>query len=435
MATVTVMIIMPAPVSAHGIGGRSDLPVPVSYFVIGAAVVLALSFVALAVLWPEPRLQGWSEGRVIGRWGRWPIVALAVLGLVGLALVIAAGILGEDRRTNSAPVSVWVYFWLVVPFLGAVVGDLWRHMNPWRTLAGDRQRRAYPHVSPLGVWPATIAFVAFTWLELVYVDSSSPIVVGTAALLYSLYVGAAVAVVGKEKAFGSFEAFTTYNSLVGSIAPLELDAEGTWRWHGWLRRLPTIPTPRGLTFFVVAMIGTVTYDGMSASEWWGDLWGSVDREPWFGTLALVGAIAAIGGAYWVASWGAARIGGELTASQVAASFAHSLVPIALAYAVAHYFTLVIFEGQLLWASISDPLGSGRDVFGTAGYRISFWLSPTTIWYVQLAAIVSGHIAAIALAHDRALAIFPKARAVRSQYAMLALMVGLTGLGLVLLAAG
>jgi hypothetical protein len=121
---------------------------------------------------------------------------------------------------------------------------------------------------------------------------------------------------------------------------------------------------------------------------------------------------------------------------IARSFAHTLVPIAVAYAVAHYATLIAFEGQLLFSAISDPLGLGWDLFGTAGWTIEYaWLSPTSVWYLQVGAIVLGHVAGVVLAHDRALALFPSDRAVRTQYAMLVLMVGLTALGLTILAAG
>jgi hypothetical protein len=58
-----------------------------------------------------------------------------------------------------------------------------------------------------------------------------------------------------------------------------------------------------------------------------------------------------------------------------------------------------------------------------------------IWYVQVAALVAGHACGLTLAHDRALVVFPRARqAARSQYWMLAVMVGFTCLGLWLLSA-
>ena len=117
----------------------------------------------------------------------------------------------------------------------------------------------------------------------------------------------------------------------------------------------------------------------------------------------------------------------------AARFAHTLVPIAFAYAFAHYFTLILFEGQLLISSLSDPFGLGWDLFGTAGRMVDFFLTPVAVWYVQVLAIVTGHVLGVVLAHDRALADYPAERAVRSQYAMLGLMVALTGLGLVILA--
>ena len=131
---------------------------------------------------------------------------------------------------------------------------------------------------------------------------------------------------------------------------------------------------------------------------------------------------------------AARMGGEGSSPRrVAARFAHTLVPIAFAYAFAHYFTLVLFEGQGIISAVSDPLGLGWDLFGTRGYRISFFLGPLPVWYVQVAVIVLGHVAGVVLAHDRALSDFQGAGAVRSQYAMLMLMVLLTGLGLFILA--
>ncbi len=431
--TALWLVLAAAPAAAHGIGGGLDLPVPLSYFVAGAGLVLVFSFSALIVAWPTARWQSESAGRVLGSWGRWSVIVLMVVGVAALGLVVTAGVLGEARRTNAAPTLVWVYLWLVVPLLAAVAGDLWRYLNPWRTLVGERQRSAFPRpASEAGVYPAAIALIVFMWLELVPDYTREPEVVALAAILYSLYLAAAVFVSDRERAFGSFDAFTPYNYLIGAIAPVELDPRGTWHWHGWLRRLPVVPVRPGMALFVTALIGAITYDGLSSGELWADVWGTTRFEEWFGTVALLTTIGVIWAGYRAAMWWAARIAGSMTATQLAASFAHVLVPIGLAYAVTHYFTVIAFEGQLLISIASDPLGLGSDYFGTALREVRLWIGPTAVWYVQLSVIIAGHLAAAVLAHDRALAFFPKEQAVRSQYPMLVLIVALSSIGLLLL---
>lgn len=404
---------------------------------------------------PKPRLQELSGGRDID--GRWVGPLRAVLGAIGvlsLLLVVVAGLAGPDNATrNPASVLVFVGFWLVIPFVSALVANIYPAIDPWRRLTrwvgiGSTERK--DTAEELGLWPATGAFVAFTWLELV-APNAGPRNLAVAALVYTGYLLVAAEWVGRESARRSFDGFAAYNRLLGEIAPIGRDGNGALRWRGWLRGLPHLPEQTGLVAFVVAMIGTVTYDGISATPWWADsiarrwqiiLGDGLGLSPvWTasigGTIGLIGVIALIGGAYLAASWSAARLGGDgLTVIQVARRFAHTLVPIGFAYAFAHYFTLITFEGQLLLATLSDPLGRGWDLFGTAGWPIDYsLLGPTAVWYVQVAVIVGGHIAGVILAHDRALSDFAPVIAVRSQYAMLALMVFLTGLGLVILAAG
>jgi len=134
-AAALLLLAIPVPALAHGLGGRKDLPVPLEFFVVGAAVVLLVSFGALAVLWPTPRLQDGprfrGDGRAVPDWlGR----TAAGFGLAFFALIVAAGLFGDpNARSNIAPVGVWVLFWLVVPFLAALVGNAWSFFSPWRT--------------------------------------------------------------------------------------------------------------------------------------------------------------------------------------------------------------------------------------------------------------------------------------------------------------
>jgi len=444
LGVTALVTALPIPALAHGLGGRSDLPVPLEYFLVGALVVLLLSFGALAVLWPESRLQDGPRYRGHG-WAppRWAAAVAAAGGIFILVLVIAAGLFGDaDARSNAAPVTVWVLFWLVLPFLAAGAGNLWSVVNPWAALGRALHLDGPAGPGGAGVFPAVAALVSFTWLELVYPDSGDPRALGVAALVYSAYLLAWMLRTGTDRAMATADAFTVYHRLLSSISPIGRDPEGRLRRRGWLRALPVLPQWRGLPLFVVAMIGTVTYDGLSATPWWDaltfDLVGIRQTALWFETAALLAVVTALWCLYLAACAWAARIARDpgLRAWQVASSFAHTMVPIALAYAFAHYFTLVVFEGQIAFAAISDPLGLGWNLFGTVDYRPNFtWIGPTAVWWVQLAAIVGGHVAAVVLAHDRSLAVFPPDRAVRTQYAMLALMVALTSLGLTILAAG
>jgi hypothetical protein len=198
--------------------------------------------------------------------------------------------------------------------------------------------------------------------------------------------------------------------------------------------------------FVVVMIGTVTFDGFSQGQLYNDvavdladaLDGIVglDAAPKLvGTLGLLLGVLVVGAFYRLGIDGARSVGGDRDAKELRSAFVHTLVPIAMVYVAAHYLTFLLFEGQATFYLMSDPLGEGWDLFGTADRAIDYtYLSQNATWYLQVAFVIVGHVAALILAHDRALVLYrdPKL-AVRSQYWMLAVMVGFTSLALWLLA--
>lgn len=427
------------PLVAHGIGGRLDLPVPLTFFAAGAAAVLIITFLALATLWPNPRLQDGprsiAPGRIVG------LGALNIVGVVGLLVVIIAGVgplaRGGDElgARNVGPILFWIYFWLVVPFLGAFLGDLYTGINPWRTLSrwlgiGDVERSGLK----LGLWPTAVLLLAVAWFELVYPDSGDPAAIAIAAVLFTALLLTMIGRYGRETALTSFDPFNSYNRLVSAISPFGRDSDGRLVRRGWLRALIVLPEWPGLAAFAIVLIGTVSFDGLGATAWWEAAMGNFGASILGRTLLLVAMCLVVGGTYYLACALAVRLGGgNRTAAQVGARFAHTLIPIAFAYAFAHYFTLIIFEGQSIISAASDPFGLGWDLFGTRAYKVDFFLGALPIWYIQVGAIVLGHVAGVILAHDRALVDFKGAGAVRSQYAMLLLMVLLTTLGLFILA--
>lgn len=459
-ALLLIWAALPASAQAHGLVGRTDLPIPQWLFAWVAAVVLIVSFAALSLLWPEPRLERAPARRRVAV----PLALRALAGALSIAVfaaVLYAGFAGTSVPTaNLAPTAIYVAVWVGIPVVSIFLGDVWRVLSPWHAAArgaawvatrlrgGDAPRAPLTYPERLGRWPAAIGVAGFAWLELVYVDRDVPSTLALIALLYALVQLAGMGLFGIERWRTRGDAFGVLFELFGRIAPLEL-REGaiyTRRPLSGLAQLDgAVP---GTIALLAVMIGTTTFDGASNGELWTSIadplqeffgdrgLGVTAANEVTGTIGLVAAIVLVGGFYRLGVMGMQTVGGDHTTGELAQRFVHTLVPIAFGYLLAHYFSLLVFQGQALSYLVSDPLGDGSNLFGTANSTVDYTLlSASSIWYVQVAALVAGHVAGLTLAHDRALVIYRDAReAVRSQYWMLVVMVGFTCLGLWLLSA-
>jgi hypothetical protein len=269
--------------------------------------------------------------------------------------------------------------------------------------------------------------------------------VGIAALVYSLYTLAMMALFGAEEWSRRGEAFGVYFGMFSQLSPLEA-RDGRIGRRRWLSGAASWGTVPGSLALVVVSIATTSFDGAqegaladpiaSTFEWF------VDRD--FGltsalritdTLFMLGCIAAVTALYMVGVQGMRTIRRAPSAAKLRQGFAHTLIPIAFAYLVAHYFSLFVFLEQAQFTYLlSDPLGTGANIFGTANSGIDYGvIGARGVWYVQVAALVVGHVLGLTMAHDRALAYWDDYKlASRSQLWMLAVMVGFTCTGLFLL---
>lgn len=450
-------------VVAHGVGGVRDLPVPTWLFYWGGAAVLAVSFAALGALWRRPQLAAHARGRplpdVLSDLLLGPVrIAAQVVSVALLVLVFSAAAFGDvDPARNLAPTWIYVVFWLGLPVLSIVLGDVWRALSPWRALAdafvwvresgGGEARPLAAYPERLGRWPGVVALFAFAALELAYVEPSSPRALAVAIALYSYVALFGMAAFGRDAWSGRGEAFAILFGLFARAAPLAVEA-------GRIRARPPLtglagpePVP-GTAAFVAVMLGTVAFDGYSRTAAWQDLVARIEApyvvdRPGLGEVlassaSLAGMLAAVllvAIAFHAACALARRT--VRAESTLVPDFVLSLVPIAFVYEVAHYVSLLVVQGQFAVPLLSDPLGRGWDVLGTASVRPSLTvLSPNAIWYIQAGALLAGHVAGLAVAHDRTVdRLREPGEALRSQYAMLALMVLYTVGGLWLLSRG
>jgi hypothetical protein len=450
---------------AHGIGGVRDLPVPESVFYPTAAIVLVVSFVLLGVLWRRPLLEDQQDGRKLPRMVAGVVLSRAVhivLGLVSvglLLLTLTTALFGTSLELlNFAPTFVYVIFWLGIPLLSALFGDVWRVLSPWRAIADatvwaiERTGRKAAPVLLISEWrygryPAAVALFSFVALELAHPRPAYPRTLGVAIALYTYWALAGMAVFGRDAWTRGGEGFAVAFSLLARIAPFAR-REGTivlrWPFTG-LAGVERVP---GTLVFVAVLLGSTSFDGFSRTTTWQNVLGDVranvaDQPQWVVDLAttfvsvvgLLGFVGAVVVTYLVAVQ-SARLLVHAPRSLVP-DFVLPLVPIAFAYLVAHYFSLFVIQGQFIYSLMSDPFGRGWDLFGTVDFAPNLAaVSPETVWYVQAGALVVGHVAGLAIAHDRAVALFESRRdALRSQYPMLGLMVLYTVGGLWLLSRG
>jgi hypothetical protein len=459
-AAAVVCLIAPSQALAHGIVGKTDLPLPRWLFAWSAAVVLIVSFVGLATLWPTVRLEH-ARSRVLTRLPRLLRPACAAIGLALFVLVVYAGFAGEQLlpTANITPTFIYVLFWVGFPF-ASLLGDVFRAFNPWlaaglairwlarRLFGADRLPRMWRYPSWLGRWPAVPGVLGFAWLELIYVEKDNPKTLAIVSLTYAFGQLLGMFAFGIDDWEARGDAFSVYMNLYSRISPLRWRRERL-EVHKPLTGLVALNPVPGTIALLAAMIGSTSFDGLQQGPLWmntlepefqsifsGLGLGTTPSVELGSTLGLLMMMALIGVVYRIGILGVHSVDRGTPQGVLAGRFIHTLVPIALAYVAAHYWSLLVYQTQASVALFSDPLGNGANIFGTAGVQINYnVLTPNSIWYFQVVVLLAGHVCGLALAHDRALVLYKDPRiAIRSQYWMLVVMVFLTCLGLWLLSA-
>ncbi|MER7893249.1 hypothetical protein ABTX15_25845 [Micromonospora sp. NPDC094482] len=448
-------------VLAHGVGGRQDLPLSLAQLVVAAAITLVITFLALGVLWREPRLDasGTAGRPVPAPLTRIVDAAATRWVLRGLGLLLAGwfcvGLLGgPDTPDNPTAGVLYVLVWVGLVPASLLLGPVWRAVSPLRTVylvaVGLLRRdpeaglRALP--SAVGLWPAAVGLFAFVWLELAAPERATLPVIGAWLVGYTIFLLAGAALYGANW-FARADPFEVYSALIGRLAPVGRTADGTLVWRNPLDGIAGLRPEPGLVAVVTILLGSTMFDSLSNAPGW-LRFGQESGLPAVvtGTGGLIVVIGAVALAYLAATRGAARLGGSaaraaggvdpVAPGRVPGELAHSIVPIAVGYLIAHYYSLLILEGQRTIAMLSDPLGTGADWVGTAGWEPRTGLiTPDGVAALQITVIILGHLLGTLLAHDRALHLFPRLRAVTGQLPLLALMVAYTVAGLLLLYAG
>jgi len=420
-------------VLAHGLSGRADLPLALGVFVGAVAVVLAVSFAALAAGWIRPKLEHPRERPLV----RLPLVvdiAGGLAGVFGFLLAVYAGLAGTDiAASNLLPTVVYVALWIGVPMVSLVFGDVFRLVSPWRAAgravgwvigrADADATEALDYPDRLGQWPAAAGIAAFAIVELCWSRGDDPQVLAVLAIAYAVVQLIGMGLYGVEPWSRNGDAFGVYFSLFARLSAFGRREDGMLVVRVPGSAAAGLTARAGTVALLVAAIGSTTFDGAKEGVLFDGLFPNVQDalfDAGFSKSLGLELAFLLGLALTVAFVAAVYVSG---ARSLRRPLAHSLIPIAAAYVVAHYFSLAVFGLQALPALLADPLDARPDI----DYGV---VSTNAIWWVQVTALVVGHVAALVLAHDRALAVHGSARdAAKSQIAMVVVMIVFSCVGL------
>ncbi|TPN90177.1 hypothetical protein [Mesorhizobium sp. B1-1-5] len=448
---------LPTPAFAHASDRGHVLLLPTGYYIAGGAFAVAVSFLVLALLPPATLDNFWRRRLPLFTFSDTPRIVVSLISFAGFALLIAAGLVGSrDPLSNPLPLVIWTLLWAGFTLLQGVLGDLWAWLNPWygpwrvvSRLVRSRWSEAQPSHLPsrLGYWPAFALFFAFAWFELIDPAPDDPARLAFAAGIYWLASFVAMLIFGYDAWSRRGEFLTVFFTMVAGFAPVErLDGRLSLCWPG-AKLLAAAPLPPSGTAFLLLALSSVSFDGLSKTFLWLGLFG-VNPLEYPGRTALVGigsfglvlTFVLLAAVFALAVFLGQRLAGDAQSfAKAAGLLVWSIVPIALAYHIAHYLTVLLVDGQYALVALSDPFALGWNLFGTANRMVEAGVvagagSAWWLWNLQAGVIIAGHVLAVLVAHGLAWRLHPQpSRAALSQLPLTVLMIAYTIFGLWLLA--
>ncbi|HEX6103313.1 MAG TPA: hypothetical protein VF031_09725 [Alphaproteobacteria bacterium] len=453
-AAIALIATGPAVAWAHAGERGFVLLMPRGYALWGGTFAVAASFLVLLAIPDAPIRRFAAAGIRLGRLPTMPAPWLSALSFALMLALIAAGLTGtRDPLENPLPLTVWTLWWGGLTAAHAVFGNLWAVLNPW--IAPYRLLRAFlrlpetPLAYPrwLGHWPAIALFLAFAWFELVHPAPDDPARLALAVGAYAAITLLGMLLFGERAWLTYAEAFSVFFRFVSLLAPVQADRD---------RGVTFVPPGAGLVrhgplgasgaLFLLLMLATVSFDGLSKTFWWLGL-GGINPLEFPGRTAVMGrnslglllSWAALSAAFGIAAALGCRLA-RAPAASCFGGFVLSILPIALAYHLAHYLPAFLINAQYALAALGDPFGLGWNLLGLAERHpvtsfLADYHSVAVLWTAQSGLIVLGHILAVLVAHAIALERFGTGRAAfMSQLPLALLMIAYTAFGLWLLSA-
>ena len=403
----------------HGVVNVGDLPIPFDMVLNASALVIVITFVYLKISWKEsivvPSKEIFEDRQnIIGK----------IFGATILFFLIAPGIIGnESSKTSVTPLILWVFLWIGVPTLGLLFGDVYAKFNPLNLVRISSNK-------PRSVYVSCFLFLGLTWFELVWREPGNPL--NIASVFIILFVGVNLIRYFYKKSIIEVDPLLLLHYL---YSKLKLFNSKPY-FRSLINNIGNLAKLNGIEYFILLMIGTVTYDGLRETTFWYNQFGEQINNIWFSTIMFLSMNLGTIIFYRFACYFAIKVGGsELKLNEVSKLFGHTMLPIAFAYHITHYLTLLLFETQTFIYRLNDPIGTGLNLFNVQEPEINYFIEPIIIWGIQVAVTLLGHMLSVVLAHDLAVKLFGHQQSDKTQYIFLFITVALTLQALFVLSVG
>ena len=398
---------------------------PTDLYIAGGAAVVALTFIFMIVVTaksdigkniklnpPETQINSVSS--------------LSFLSLAAIFILIWIGFKGNsDPLQNLLPLTTWIVWWIGLTMATALFGNFWDFISPWPALGklisfvprihlNSKSGRLIP--DKLAYWPAVIFFFIFAWLELVHPSPMDPVTLARIIIIYLIITASGILIFGSKQWLSKCEPFTVFFRMVAWLSPINLipTKERKNTSSSIIKiRIPCSGLLRSEllhisgTAFVLLVLSTVSFDGLSRTFWWISINGINPLEfpgktfmILTNTLGLFSTFLVFSAAYYFTHIISRLLNPN---SKPSGSFIFSLIPIAFGYHFAHYLPAFLVDIQYAIIALSDPLDLSWNLFGTSEWIVSAsflsdFESVVTIWFLQISAIVLAHVAAVIVAY-------------------------------------
>ncbi|MGH2788792.1 MAG: hypothetical protein ACRDJV_12965 [Actinomycetota bacterium] len=410
---------------AHGVGSVYESPIPVGAYLAGAAGTVLASFGIriLSTTRPEAGRRYQVAGR---RTARWLTYVLRGLGVVGLALTLASGVIVRGEGGPLVPLLFWVGLVVGVTIASALVAGTWAAVDPWGTIeSGYRIDEQHGRSRTPPWWLGPVLLYGLFWFELVSESGFEDVGIVFVLVLYSVFAFGLRSMLGEH--WRTTDPLSILFGFAERTAPFELEHDGIYARSPLTSLDQPHPLQAGLTASVFVLLASTTLDNVRETVGWSSFLTDIGVADFSATIVDSLALIVFTGLFaapFVAAIALARVWLPKSRSlgETVRLFAWSLIPIGIAYLLAHNAPLFISGIPQVIRGLADPFGFGWNLLGAGALFEGYVPSPRFVWFVEIGIIVGGHILGVLTAHRTALrASESPQRAVRSQYPLMALM--------------